>query len=131
MGQIKIDTAKLNKAIATAFDATTERLSESLDEAFNDELYDWPRQTKRRNGEIVGAPRSIVDTGELRDSKQIARSSSSQTVEFSWNAPHASAVRNGCTLQNGTELPPRKWDEKGIEIAQPAEFFAHKLRSSL
>lgn len=131
MSKIQIDTAKLDKAIAVTFDRTVERQSEAFDQAMSDDLYDWPRQTKRRNGEIAGSPRSIVDTGELKESKAIARSSSSQAAEFGWNTDYAAAVHNGCTLKNGTEIPPRPWTEKGIEIAQPIDFFARGLRRLL
>lgn len=131
MGKIKLDTNKLNKVITNSFDHTIDKFSNVLDEAMNDDLYDWPRETRRRNGEIAGSPRSIVDTGALIESKVIARSSSSNSVEFSWDAPYASAVRNGCTLRNGTEMPERKWDEKALELCNVPEVFENAIRRQL
>lgn len=129
--KIKIDTAKLNKAIALSFDRTLDRMSDAFDEAMEDDLYLWPRETKRRNGEIAGSPRSLVDTGKLIESKALARSSSTNAAEFSWDVPYAAAVRNGCTLRNGTEIPARKWDEKGLEIANPKAMFEREMRRLL
>ena len=131
MVKVQIDVAKLNKAIALSFDKTVDRLSDALDEAMEQKLYDWPRLTRRRNGEIAGAPRNIIDTEELINSKAIARSSSSLAAEFSWDAPYAAAVRNGCTLRNGTEIPARKWDEKALEISNPRDVFQRELRRQL
>jgi len=61
--------------------------SEDLDESFQElaqilfnefhvsmesEIWDWPRQTKRRSGEIVDSPRNIVDLGDLYDSQTLS-----------------------------------------------------------
>jgi len=131
MSKIRIDTAKLNKVISQAFDATVERLDHALDEAITDDLYEYPRTTKRRSGEIAGSPRNIVDLGNLKDSKVVARSSSSEVVEFSWQEPYSMAVHEGHTTKSGTEVPPRRWTEKGVEICDPAKVFGQELERRL
>lgn len=131
MGKIKLDPAKLNKAIANSFDHTIDKFSDALDEAMEDNWYDWIGETKRRNGEIVNAPRNIIDTGALIESKAIARSSTGNSVEFSWDVPYAAAVHEGCTLRNGTELPARPWTKKAIEISDPSYVFDQALRRQL
>lgn len=129
MGNIKINTQKIDKAINTAFDKTTDRLSQALDDAVADEIYSWPRETKRRNGRIAGKTRDIIDTKELLESKQIARSANA--AEFSWNAPYSAAVHEGATTRSGAELPARPWTEKAIEEVNPAEVFEQQLRQYL
>lgn len=39
--------------------------------------WEWDRLTRRKNGALVGSPRDIVDTGELRNSQEFFVSSSS------------------------------------------------------
>lgn len=46
-------------------------LSFEFTEAIEAPIWDWPRKTWRANGEVVGSPRNIVDTGALRDSQEI------------------------------------------------------------
>lgn len=125
MGNIKIDRGKLNGVINRAFDKTTDRVSEAMDNAITDDIYDFPRETKRRNKTIVSSPRDIVDLGNLLDSKVVARSSNS--AELSWNVDYALGVHDGYTTKTGKDVPPRKWTEKGIEEADPITFFGEAL----
>lgn len=131
MAKIKIDTKKLNSAIARSFDKTLDRLSESLDYAIDADLYEYPRTTKRKSGEIVSSPRNLVDLGNLRDSKVIARSSDGNAAEFSWDVPYSLAVHEGYTTKTGKDVPPRRWTEKGIEEADPITFFTDALAREL
>lgn len=57
-----------------AFQAMAEELSNSFQEAITAPIYDWDRITLRSTGELVGSPRDIVDTGELRDSQYLVLS---------------------------------------------------------
>ena len=50
--------------MAIAFGATAQ-------DVLTSEEWGWPRQTRRQNGSVVGSPRDIIDTGELRDSYQV------------------------------------------------------------
>ena len=54
-----------------AFQAMADELSDAFQEAFDAPVYDWDRITLRSNGELVGTPRDIVDTGELRNSQYL------------------------------------------------------------
>lgn len=129
MGNIKIDTQKIDKAINTAFDKTCDRLNQAFDDAIADEIYSWPRETKRRNGRIAAGTRDIIDTRELLESKQVARSANA--AEFSWNAPYSAAVHEGATTKSGVDLPARPWTEKAMEEVNPAEVFEQQLRKYL
>jgi hypothetical protein len=72
-----------------------------------------------------------VDTGELLDSKVISRSSTSNAVEFSWEAEHAIYQHEGYTTKSGLDVPARPFTELGLEIAQPVEVFTKTLKSLL
>ena len=50
------------KAIAEQFD-------HQCREAIEATMWQWDRVTHRSNGQVVGSPRDIVDTGALRDSQ--------------------------------------------------------------
>lgn len=131
MGNIKIDAGKINSAIARSFDRVVDRVSESMDYAIDADLYDYPRTTKRRSGEIVKSPRNILDLGNLKDSKLITRSSSGNEAVISWEVPYAIAVHQGYTTKTGKDVPGRPWTEKGIEEADPITFFADALGREL
>lgn len=57
--------------LIAAWKAVNEQLGYELDFAMEDERWGWPRTTRRRNGTIAGMVRDIVDTGELRDSREL------------------------------------------------------------
>jgi hypothetical protein len=51
-----------------AFLAASQGYGELAQQYLTDQIWDWPRATARKNGEVVTSPRDIVDTGALRDS---------------------------------------------------------------
>lgn len=129
MAKININVQKLNGAINKAFDNTTERMSQAFSDAIADEVWQWPRETRRKNGRVAGRVRDIIDTGELLESKSVARSANA--AEFSWSVDYAAAVHNGATLRSGVDLPARPWTERAIEETDPAEVFEQQLRRYL
>lgn len=131
MAKVKIDPSKIALAIALAFDNTVDQMSQAFDEAIETELYNYPRVTHRRSGEIVSSPRNIVDTGELLESKVVARSSSSMSAKFTWEASHSIYAHEGYTTRSGAEVPPRRWTEKGLEVCDPKQAFEQRLRRQL
>ena len=56
---------------AQAFTEMAESFGETAQEIIETQMWEWPRKTVRQNGSVVGSPRDIVDTGELRDSYTI------------------------------------------------------------
>lgn len=131
MSKITLNLQAVDRAINRAFDRTTDRLSEAMDYAIDAGLYDYPRTTKRRSGEIVNYPRNIVDLGNLKDSKVVSRSNDGNAAEFSWDVPYSLAVHEGYTTKTGADVPPRRWTEKGIEEADPITFFGEALGREL
>jgi hypothetical protein len=125
-----LDLSKLNRAIRDAFDATIEAQAEEFDRALSSDIYEWPRETTRNNGDIVSSPRDIVDTGTLIDSLVISRKPDG-TTQFSWEVDYAAAVHDGATLKNGTELPARPWTKIGLEECNPRKIMQEHLNKLL
>lgn len=51
-----------------AFQALNYELGDKFAEMIESPIWEWDRTTRRTSGKIVGSPRDIVDTGNLRDS---------------------------------------------------------------
>lgn len=72
-------------------------------------VYAWDLGTTiRSNGQEVGSPRNIVDTGLLRQSNT-GPEIDGLRAKFRWRVPYAAAVHEGAHLANGTLLPARPW----------------------
>jgi hypothetical protein len=129
MSNIKLNAAKLKSAINGAFDVAVEALGDSFQDAIAADIYEWPRETQRSNGEVVGSPRDAVDEEELIDSLVVSRTANS--AEYEWQAPHASIVHDGATTKNGTELPARPWTEVALRECDVAEIMQQQLNKRL
>jgi hypothetical protein len=66
---MQIDTGRLNAAIQQALTKTIDAVAQTADQSMTDERWQWDGYTVRRNGQVVGSPRDIVDTGELYRSR--------------------------------------------------------------
>lgn len=75
---------------------------------------DWPNRTKRKNGEVVGSPRDIIDTGALLQSKRREQISNS-VVEFIWDDEVAEGVHDGMVTKSNKRLPARPWTEPTLD----------------
>ena len=126
---IKIDLSKINSAINRAFDVAIEAQKDAFQDAIASDIWEWERETMRRNGEKVTSPRDIVDTGELYDSLVISRNTN--TAQYTWKADHATIVHDGATTKNGTDLPARPWTKVGIEECDPVAIMQQQLNKLL
>lgn len=79
--------------------------------------WDWPRETKRQNGETVESPRDIVDLGGLRDSQKRENVDEMRTI-FAWTGKdkkaYALEVHNGYTSKAGNRIPARPFTRDTI-----------------
>ena len=94
--------------IQANFQAVVELFEQEQISQIEEQKWGWPNDTHRRNGSIVGSPRDIVDTGELRDSLKVEHISFSETL-YSYQCDHAIIVHEGATLASGTVIPARPW----------------------
>lgn len=129
MSKIKLDLSKLNFIVNQAFDVTVEVQGEAFQEAIADDIWDWPRQTVRSNGETVGSPRDRVDEADLYDSLIISRSANA--AEYTWDSDHAAIVHDGATLPSGTDLPGTPWTKVGLENCDAADVMQRELNRRL
>jgi hypothetical protein len=125
MPNINIDSSKLNSIINKAFDVSVDALADSFQDAIASDIWEWPRETLRNNGDLVGSPRNILDSEELYNSLVIARSANA--AEYTWESDHAAIVHDGATTKNGTELPARPWTKVGLEECDAAGIMQQQL----
>jgi hypothetical protein len=121
--------AKLNGAIDKAFKATVNQYAESCQDAIEAPIWDWDGYTLRKNGDLVGSPRDIVDEGELRDSQQEPQYSG-DTALIEWTAEHATNVWTGLDDQ-GNPRPARPWTEEAAQNTDFESIMAEVLRREL
>lgn len=85
-----------------------------FDQQMASEKWDWPNKTRRKNGQIVGSPRDIIDTGALLQSKRREQVSNS-VVEFIWDDEVAEGVHDGMVTKSNKRLPARPWTEPTLD----------------
>jgi hypothetical protein len=118
-----IDIAGIMRAADLAFQEEMESVGGAFREAIEDEYYDWPNDTIRHDGSVVGSPRNIVDRSGLQESQDqtpVARGEE----EFIWTAPHSAINHNGGRKADGGVFQARPWTQhaiKGDETA-PLEY---------
>lgn len=111
--------------------------SRSVDEAA-DNWNSWltGSGTGKKPRSVVGSPRSIVDSGDLKQSRDFNLDRAALTATWSWNVDYAAAVHEGAyispfgNLNKTVQLPARPWttavlqggtSATGIEVYPTAE----------
>jgi hypothetical protein len=126
MIDFKIDDNIIQDALEDTILAVAERQLELLEE----EVWPWPRDTLRKNKDIVDSPRDIVDLEELKNSFELVADSATEW-RYIYYAEHALYVHEGAILSNGTELPARPWITRAIEEVSPYDRFGEILMDEL
>lgn len=130
---IKINPTRLNRAIDQAFRETAQAYAEQCQVEIQAPRWDWPGETKRRNGQTAGTQRDIVDEGELLESLQpleFREDNGRITAILIWDAPHAAVAYTG--LKDRQEVyPAREWGKAALESLDVAAMFRKKLREKL
>lgn len=126
---LKLNFNKIHQRIEDALDITAEVANTAFKDAIEQPLYEWPRTTVRKSGEVVSTPRNIVDTGDLRDSQEHQKVDE-LNHQFSWNVPYAIQVHEGAVLKSGTELPARPWTREAIARTDLTEVFTEAFNGS-
>lgn len=116
----KLDTQKLDQALAKATRALVDRLSAEYTKEISSPKWEW----------VDGSLRDIVDTGRLRAS-QTVREVSENKYEFSWPVEYATQVHEGTKLKGGGEWPARPWTRTALENVDPKKYFETILRREL
>ena len=88
-----------------------------FEDQFKDEKWDYPGETRRKNGEVVESPRDIFDLGTLyrsgKDSFRITQGSNDITASWNWDAKNDSGRAYAWYVHEGlsTNLEPRQWTD--------------------
>lgn len=132
----------LRAATEQAFAEVTGELTARFDAAISGQHWPWPDATPRFGGSrdlasaadnwntyvngngtgkkpraVAGSPRSIVDSGDLKQSRDFSLNRAALTAEWSWNVDYAAAVHEGAYINpfgnpsKSVQLPARPWTE--------------------
>lgn len=136
-GQVKIDmdlagvSNMFKQKAEKAFEKVADELEGRFTDAISSAYWDWPGQSKRGvSGSTVGekakswakakfntgAPRSIVDGGDLKGSLRVDLNLGSLQCEYTWTEDYAAAVHEGAYIhpwgnksRGKIHLPARPW----------------------
>ncbi len=133
MARAKGYSVQINtKALVQKHQKAFAEANESLEAAFNYQLgapiWNWPRETERQNGTVVGSPRDARDSGALIDSYEREKRGAN-TFVHAWRVPWAVPVHNGAVLRSGTVLPARPWSEEPIRALPQMFADAYRKRN--
>ncbi|WP_310424884.1 hypothetical protein [Chamaesiphon sp. VAR_48_metabat_135_sub] len=113
-------------AVDAAWAEEMKAVERAFVEAISDDQYEWPNQTLRQNGDVVGSPRNIVDTGKLVGSQYLNTIAPGE-AEFGWTDHNPELNHNGgMNTINGHRYyhRPRPWTQYGIsgDTEAPLEY---------
>lgn len=107
---------RFQRRILQGFRASVTAIEQQVKREIEEPKWAYPRETQRRNGDVVGSPRDIVDTGELRDSLY-STVLSDFTAQVATKAPHSVFVHEGYFTTTGKEVPARPYLRTGVDQA--------------
>ena len=96
-----------------SFAKANDTLEQDIVGSIGSPIWQWPGQTERQSGQVVGSPRDIVDSGDLLDSYRVERRGPNQTAHV-FDVPYALAVHEGAALRNGGIIPARPFTEAPV-----------------
>ena len=128
--EINVELPKgAEKQLERAAEQAMKTVGAELDGRFTDAISSkvWPWPFPASNGK--GSPRSIVDTGVLKNSKNY--NLSGLKAEWRWTANYAAAVHEGARLWNGATLPARPWTNAVLEGGTSANIDTYDFTTEL
>lgn len=117
-----------------SFDEMVGEFAQEINFQIEDTKWDWPRETVRKNGSVVGSPRDIVDKGDLKNSQFIEDVSDTFRI-VGYTAEHAPLVHEGYEIERNdgtvTDVPARRFIDTAIEDYNPIEAYSEILKEKL
>jgi hypothetical protein len=107
--KLNLNWKKIDRATIKAFKDTNLLAGRRFTQAISSPTWEYP---------IDPSPRDIVDTGRLRASQQLNFSPRGTEAIHSWPTDYALYVHEGYTTRKGSQIPARRWTEKGLESIQ-------------
>lgn len=109
--------SSFNRLLVKGFQGAVQNYAAQARKEITSSKWEHPRDTVRSNGQVVGSPRDIVDSGKLRGSQQPPKfSQGGMAASIEWTAEYALYVHEGVTYQNGTSTPPKRWTESALTM---------------
>lgn len=96
---------RFEKQITAAFKQSVKVVEEQAHTEVKSPKWSHPRQTKRKNGDIVSSPRDIVDSGEL--DRSLYSEVQGISGEVGAKADYAALVHEGYTTTGGNDVPSK------------------------
>lgn len=123
MTRIRINHVRVKNISRREFVRLNEQaLPDMFERQIKAEKWKWNNNvTVRKNGDIVGTPRDIVDTGDLLNSYKLRRDG--MKYEHSWGVPYAALVYLG-----SPRYPARPWAKEVLENLAEADSFGDMKR---
>lgn len=128
------NAAQLKLRIPTILRSYGDVMDRQLKEEIKAVQFPWPRETRRRNGKVVGSPRDIVDLGKFLRSQRRDYPSATDLV-FTWDAKnkqgsmYAGLILTGYTTKRGTVVPGRNWIKPALDKHPLDAFFIREWRN--
>jgi hypothetical protein len=117
-----------------SFDEMVGEFAQEINFQIEDTKWNWPRETVRKNGSVVGSPRDIVDTGELKNSQFIEDNSDTYKV-VGYASDHAALVHEGYQVERNdgtvTDVPARPFIDTAVEDYNPIDAYSEILKGKL
>ena len=113
-----------------AITVVVQEFSVELRAAFDAAIYFWPNETVRSTGEVASSPRTIVDTGTLRDS-QAVKQITLKRWEIAWEVPYAAIVLLGFQGVGGNSQPGRDWIGYALSNIDLRQVFSEEVQARL
>ena len=127
MAAITVNRNKLLGTLSQGLQGFAADADTLFTQAIESPVYEWPGETRRRNGSTVGSPRDIVDLGDFRDS-QSYKLNGPTSLTYTWSAEHSVYVFLGFTSRNGTSYPGRNPVLQAMADRDFAQLMADNLR---
>ena len=127
------NATQLKLRIPTIIRAYGDVMDAQLKEEIKTVQFDWPNETRRRNGSVVGSPRDIVDTGNFLRSQRRDYPDAT-TLRFTWNAKsdrgfmYAGIILTGYVTAKGRAMPKRDWIKPALDKYPLNAFFIREWR---
>jgi hypothetical protein len=123
-----IGAKQIEKALLDAFEVWAEEDINDAhwDDQFRDmDEWEWPGETRRKNGEVVDSPRDIYDLGDLYksgvESFRVYRGENGAEANWHWDAVNTSGEEYAWYVHEGTRFMPGRPFTDDISI--PSSFF--------
>ncbi len=126
MPRVNLKRAAVRRALEAAFETTVRDYGQQMGLTFKLAVFDYPRTTRRKNGDTVGSPRDVYDLGGLSDSQSVQKVSST-AFKFEWKAPYAAVTFLGGTTKTGLVIPARNVPHKTLELWDFSQAFAQNF----